>query len=82
MVGLRGAARLIRRDPRLLWRLALYLAITYGLLVIGLALTGRLDAFGEWAAYPALVSGSLFGGRLYERRESIRRGEDETVTSE
>jgi hypothetical protein len=82
MVGLRGAARLIRRDPRMLWRLALYLAITYGVTVIGLALANRLDAFSEWGVYPALVSGSLFGNRLYERRESVRRGEDGDVVSE
>ncbi|MFD6162889.1 hypothetical protein ACFWF7_41385 [Nocardia sp. NPDC060256] len=70
MVGFRGAARLIRREPRLLLRFALYLAVTFGVTVIGFALAGRLDAFGNWAFFPALVSGGLFGNLLYERRES------------
>jgi hypothetical protein len=59
-----------------LWWLLLYLAITYGVTVAGLAIAGRLDAFGSWAIYPALLSGGLFGGRLYERRKSLRHAEN------
>jgi hypothetical protein len=81
MVGVRGAVRLIRRDPRVLWWLALYLAVTNGVMVIGLALAGRLDLFSEWYIYPAIVSGSLFGRHLYELRESIRRDGDDDVSS-
>ncbi|MEU7141499.1 hypothetical protein ABZ942_18735 [Nocardia sp. NPDC046473] len=73
MVGFGGAARLIRREPRLLWLFALYLAATFGVTVIGFALVGRLDVFGNWAFVPAFVAAGMFGQKLYQRREAIRR---------
>ena len=70
VVGLRGSVRLVRREPRVLGRFALYLVVTYGLLVVALALTGHLASLGEWAIYPAVLSGGLFGADLYRSRES------------
>ncbi len=72
VLGPRRAGRLIRRDPRLLGWLLLYLAVTFGILVMGLAITGRLDDFGSWALYPGLIAGSLFGHRLYERDQLLK----------
>jgi hypothetical protein len=73
VVGLRGAVRLVRREPRVLWQFLLYLVVTYVLLVVALALAGRLASFGEWAIYPAVLSGSLLGADLYRSRESHRQ---------
>ncbi|GLY64211.1 hypothetical protein Atai01_08300 [Amycolatopsis taiwanensis] len=60
----------------------LYLAITYGILVMILALTGRLDAFAQWQVYPGLISGSLLGNRFYQRREAVRRDADKDANGE
>ncbi|HEY0166575.1 MAG TPA: hypothetical protein VGB75_05980 [Jatrophihabitans sp.] len=75
-LGLRRAGGLIRRDPRLLGWLLLYLAVTFGMLIVGLALTDRLNDFGSWAIYPGLAAGSIFGRRLYERHQLLERAEN------
>jgi hypothetical protein len=71
-IGFRGAARVIRQHPRLLWRFALYLVVTYGLLVLVLALVGELSAFDGWMGLPIGLSVGVFLRDLHVQRESDR----------
>ena len=72
-IGFRGAARLIRQHPRLLWSLVTHLMVAYGILVVVLVVFGRRGSFEDLAGFPAILARSLFGERLYRQREESAR---------
>lgn len=58
----------VKSRPYLVGWLLLYLVVSFGALWAVLAAVGKLSAFGDLGAIPAVLSGSLFAARLERAR--------------